>query len=55
LFRKANTIFGGEPCGASETEPLLRLTVEGESLKAAREILKKGVVLVKRLVGEMEK
>jgi phosphoglucosamine mutase len=40
---------------ASGTEPLVRLTVEGESLKAAREILEKGVALVKKLVGEMEK
>jgi len=40
---------------ASGTEPLVRLTVEGESLKAAREILDGGVALVKKLVGEMEK
>jgi len=40
---------------ASGTESLVRLTVEGESLKAAREILEKGVALVKKLVGEMEK
>lgn len=40
---------------ASCTEPLLRLTVEGESLKAAKEIMKKGVALVKKLAGEMEK
>jgi phosphoglucosamine mutase len=40
---------------ASGTEPLVRLTVEGESLKAAKEILQKGVALVKKLVGEMEK
>jgi phosphoglucosamine mutase len=40
---------------ASGTEPLVRLTAEGESLKAAREILEKGVALVKKLVGEMEK
>jgi hypothetical protein len=33
----------------------MRLTVEGESLKAAKEIMKKGVALVKKLVGEMEK
>jgi phosphoglucosamine mutase len=40
---------------ASGTEPIVRLTVEGESLKAAKEILEKGVALVKKLVGEMEK
>jgi len=40
---------------ASGTEPLVRLTVEGESLKATRKIMEKGVVLVKELVGEMEK
>jgi len=34
---------------------LVRLTVEGESLKATKEILQKGVALVKKLVGEMEK
>ena len=36
---------------ASGTEPFVRLTVEGESLKAARGILEKGVRLVKELVG----
>jgi len=40
---------------ASGTEPLVRLTVEGESLKAARIILSEGVALVKKLVGEMRK
>jgi len=40
---------------ASGTEPLIRLTVEGESLKAAKEIMSKGVALVKKLVKEMEK
>jgi phosphoglucosamine mutase len=40
---------------ASGTEPFVRLTVEGESFKAAKEIMKKGVALVKKLVGEMEK
>jgi phosphoglucosamine mutase len=35
---------------ASGTEPVLRLTVEGESLKAARAIMEKGVKLVKKLV-----
>ena len=40
---------------ASGTEPVVRLTVEGESLKAAKEILEKGVAFVKKLVGEMEK
>jgi len=36
---------------ASGTEPLIRLTVEGESLKAARDIMDKGVLLVKEHVG----
>jgi phosphoglucosamine mutase len=40
---------------ASGTEPLVRLTVEGESLKAAKEIMLKGVALVKKLVGGMDK
>ncbi|MGC9345293.1 MAG: phosphoglucosamine mutase [Candidatus Bathyarchaeales archaeon] len=40
---------------ASGTEPLIRLTVEGESLKAAKEIMEKGVMLVKGLVEEVEK
>jgi len=40
---------------ASGTEPRIRITVEGESLKAAKEIMKKGVALVKRLVGEMKR
>jgi phosphoglucosamine mutase len=40
---------------ASGTEPLVRLTVEGESLKVAKEIMQKGVTLVKKLVGEMKR
>ncbi|MDI6846956.1 MAG: phosphoglucosamine mutase [Candidatus Bathyarchaeia archaeon] len=40
---------------ASGTEPLIRLTVEGESLKATKEIMEKAVVLVKKVVEEMEK
>jgi phosphoglucosamine mutase len=32
----------------SGTEPLIRLTVEGESLKTARTIMKKGAILVER-------
>ncbi len=40
---------------ASGTEPLIRLTVEGESLKATKEIMEKAVVHVKKLVEEMEK
>ena len=35
---------------ASGTEPLIRLTVEGESLKAAKEIMEKGIILVKNLL-----
>jgi len=38
---------------ASGTEPLIRLTVEGESLKAAKEIMEKGVMLVRGFVEEV--
>jgi phosphoglucosamine mutase len=38
---------------ASGTEPFIRLTVEGESLKAAEGIMEKGVMLVRGLVGEV--
>ena len=37
---------------ASGTEPLIRLTVEGESLKAAQHIMDKGVKIVKEQIGE---
>jgi len=40
---------------ASGTEPVVRLTVEGETLKATKEIMEKGVGLVKKLVGKMER
>jgi phosphoglucosamine mutase len=40
---------------ASGTEPLIRLTVEGESLKAANPIMEKGVAMVKEHVGDGEK
>lgn len=36
---------------ASGTEPLIRLTVEGESLQAAQDIMAKGVALVKQQAG----
>jgi phosphoglucosamine mutase len=36
---------------ASGTEPLVRLTVEGESLKAAREIMEKGAKSIRNLLG----
>jgi phosphoglucosamine mutase len=36
---------------ASGTEPLVRLTVEGESLKAAQAIMQRGTALVKAQVG----
>jgi phosphoglucosamine mutase len=39
---------------ASGTEPLVRLTVEGESLKAAKEIMQRAVALVKKTIGEIE-
>ena len=37
---------------ASGTEPLIRLTVEGESLRTANNIMEKGTSLVKKLVKE---
>jgi phosphoglucosamine mutase len=40
---------------ASGTEPVVRLTVEGELLKKALEIMEKGVMLVKRLIREVGK
>ena len=40
---------------ASGTEPLIRLTVEGESLKAAKDIMGKGTALVNRRVEEWKK
>ena len=40
---------------ASGTEPLIRLTVEGESLKAASDIMKKGTALIKEQVEDLKK
>jgi phosphoglucosamine mutase len=40
---------------ASGTEPLVRLTVEGESLKAAKGIMEKGMAIIKKLAGEIGK
>jgi len=40
---------------ASGTEPLIRLTVEGESLKAANDIMKKGTALIKEHVEDWKK
>ena len=40
---------------ASGTEPLIRLTVEGESLKAAKHIMGKGTALVKKHVEDEKK
>lgn len=39
----------------SGTEPLIRLTVEGESLEAAKEIMNRATVLVRKIVGEVRK
>jgi len=39
---------------ASGTEPLIRLTVEGESLKAARDIMENGTALVKKHVEDCQ-
>jgi phosphomannomutase len=40
---------------ASGTEPIVRLTVEGESLKAAENIMGKGTALVREQVEECSK
>lgn len=40
---------------ASGTEPVVRLTVEGESLKAAREIMEKGAKSIRNLLGNGER
>ena len=40
---------------ASGTEPLIRVTVEGESLKAANDIMGRGTVLVKEQFEELKK
>lgn len=40
---------------ASGTEPLIRLTVEGESLKEAKDIMGKGTALVKKQAEELKK
>ena len=40
---------------ASGTEPLIRLTVEGESLKAANDIMSKGTALVQKCVEDESK
>jgi phosphoglucosamine mutase len=40
---------------ASGTEPLVRLTVEGESLKAAKDIMGKGTALVQKCVEDESK
>jgi phosphoglucosamine mutase len=38
---------------ASGTEPLVRLTVEGESLKTAKSIMEKGIMLIQQFVGKV--
>ena len=40
---------------ASGTEPIIRLTVEGESLKAAKQIMEKGAESIKNLLGKEER
>jgi phosphoglucosamine mutase len=40
---------------ASGTEPLIRVTVEAETLGEAKEIIEKGIKLVKKLVKEVVK
>jgi len=39
---------------ASGTEPVLRLTVEGESLRTAKKIMEKGVMLVEQSAGRVK-
>jgi phosphoglucosamine mutase len=39
---------------ASGTEPLVRLTVEGESLKTAKNIMEKGIMLVEQFAGKVK-
>jgi len=38
---------------ASGTEPVIRLTVEGESLRTAKKIMEKGVMLVEQFAGKV--
>jgi phosphoglucosamine mutase len=40
---------------ASGTEPFIRITVEGQSLKAAKRIVKENVRIVEELVGDKRK
>jgi phosphomannomutase len=40
---------------ASGTEPVIRLTAEAETLRAAKDIIVKGVALVRKLVKESGK
>ncbi|MEM2816538.1 MAG: phosphoglucosamine mutase, partial [Candidatus Bathyarchaeia archaeon] len=39
---------------ASGTEPLLRVTVEGESLKFAEEIMNKALIIVNKAVEDVK-
>jgi phosphomannomutase len=52
LFRSSGV--RGLVIEASGTELLIRLTVEGESLKAATNIMTKGTALVKRHVEDWQ-
>ena len=40
---------------ASGTEPLIRVTVEGESLKVAEDILSRGTVLINKHLKELNR
>jgi phosphoglucosamine mutase len=40
---------------ASGTEPLLRVTVEGESLKAAKDIMRRVKILIRKQIKELQK
>ena len=39
---------------ASGTEPVIRLTVEGESLRTAKKIMEKGIMLVEQSAGKVK-
>jgi phosphomannomutase len=39
---------------ASGTEPVIRLTVKGESLRTAKKIMEKGVMLVEQSAGKVK-